>query len=67
LDAGFRDHAHDGLCDVDGQTLRRRPEARPRFRRDADELIRGMKKDADRFIAHAKESIAADELDEDES
>jgi hypothetical protein len=35
-----------------------------RFRRDADELIREMKKDADRFIAHAKESIAADELDE---
>jgi hypothetical protein len=38
-----------------------------RFRRDADELIREMKKDADRFIAHAKESIAADELGEDES
>jgi hypothetical protein len=38
-----------------------------RFRRDADELIREMKKDADRFVAHAKESISADELDEDES
>ena len=35
-----------------------------RFRRDADELIREMKKDADRFIAHAQESIAADEVDE---
>ena len=37
-----------------------------RFRRDADELIREMKKDADRFIAQAKESIAAEELDEDD-
>jgi hypothetical protein len=37
-----------------------------RFRRDADELIREMKKDADHFIARAKESIAADELDEDD-
>jgi hypothetical protein len=37
-----------------------------RFRRDADELIREMKKDADRFIAEARESMAA-ELDEDES
>src|SRR6202142_2028342 len=36
-----------------------------RFRRDADELIRGMKKDADRFIAQAKEF--ADKLGEDES
>jgi hypothetical protein len=38
-----------------------------RFRRDADELIREMKKDADRFIAQAEESMASDELDEDES
>jgi hypothetical protein len=38
-----------------------------RFRRDADELIREMKKDADRFIVHARESMAAAELDEDES
>jgi hypothetical protein len=38
-----------------------------RFRRDADELIRAMKKDADGFIARAKEAIAASELDEDES
>jgi hypothetical protein len=37
-----------------------------RFRRDADELIREMKKDADRFIAQARESLAA-ELGEDES
>ena len=37
-----------------------------RFRRDADELIREMKKDADRFIAEARESMAA-ELDEDEN
>ncbi|WP_213738383.1 hypothetical protein [Bradyrhizobium sp. dw_411] len=35
-----------------------------RFRRDADELIREMKKDADGFIARAKEAIAAEELDE---
>jgi hypothetical protein len=35
-----------------------------RFRRDADELIRGMKKDADRFIAAAKEEIAAAEIEE---
>ena len=38
-----------------------------RFRRDADELIRGMKKDADRFIAEARESLAAAEPGEDES
>jgi hypothetical protein len=38
-----------------------------RFRRDIDNIIRETKKDADRFIAHAKESIAAAELDEDES
>jgi hypothetical protein len=36
-----------------------------RFRRDVDNVIRETKKDADRFIAHAKESIAAAELDED--
>ena len=38
-----------------------------RFRRDADELIRLMKKDADAFIAQVRESMAADEPDEDES
>ena len=38
-----------------------------RFRRQADELIRAMKKDAEGFIARAKESIAADEPGEDES
>lgn len=38
-----------------------------RFRRDADELIREMKKDADRFIAQVRESMAADEPGEDES
>lgn len=38
-----------------------------RFRRDADELIREMKKDADRFIVQARESMAAAELGEDES
>jgi hypothetical protein len=38
-----------------------------RFRRDVENIIRETKKDADRFIAHAKESIAAAELDEDES
>jgi hypothetical protein len=41
-----------------------------RFRREADDLIRAMKQDADGFIARAKESIAAaaaDEPDEDES
>jgi hypothetical protein len=37
-----------------------------RFRRDADELIRGMKKDADRYIAEIKQSVAAAELGEDE-
>ena len=36
-----------------------------RFRRDADDLIREMKKDADAFIARAKEF--ADKLGEDES
>jgi len=38
-----------------------------RFRRDIEDLVRATKKDADRFIAHAKESMAAAELDEDES
>jgi hypothetical protein len=38
-----------------------------RFRRDIEDLIRESKKDADRFIAQAKESIAAAELGEDES
>jgi hypothetical protein len=38
-----------------------------RFRRDADDLIREMKKDADGFIARARESIAAEEPDTDES
>jgi hypothetical protein len=38
-----------------------------RFRRDIENLIRETKKDADRFIAEARESIAAAELDEDES
>ena len=38
-----------------------------RFRRDIEDLIRAAKKDADLFIAQAKESMAAAELDEDES
>ena len=38
-----------------------------RFRRDIEDLIRATKKDADRFIAQARESMAAAELDEDES
>jgi hypothetical protein len=37
-----------------------------RFRRDIEDLIRAAKKDADQFIAQAKESMAAAELDEDE-
>ena len=38
-----------------------------RFRRDIDGLIRASKKDADQFIAQAKESMAAAESGEDES
>jgi hypothetical protein len=38
-----------------------------RFRRDIEDLIRVTKKDADRFIAEAKEAMAAAEPDEDES
>ena len=38
-----------------------------RFRRDIEDLIRAAKKDADQFIAQAKESMAADDLGEDES
>jgi hypothetical protein len=38
-----------------------------RFRRDAEDLIREMKKDADQFIAKAKETIAAAELGEEET
>jgi hypothetical protein len=38
-----------------------------RFRRDAEELIREMKKDADRFIVRIRESMTADEPDENES
>jgi len=37
-----------------------------RFRRDADELIREMKKDADQFIARAKVTMAAVDLGEQE-
>jgi hypothetical protein len=38
-----------------------------RFRRDAEDLIREMKKDADRFIAQAKETIATAAPDEDKA
>jgi hypothetical protein len=38
-----------------------------RFRRLIEDIIREAKKDADTFIAQAKESIAAAELEEDES
>ena len=37
-----------------------------RFRRDIEDLIRATKKDADRFIAQARESMAAAEQGEDE-
>ena len=37
-----------------------------RFRRDAEELIREMKKDADGFIVQAKEMIAAAGLEEED-
>ena len=37
-----------------------------RFRRDVDDIVRETKKDAEEFIARAKVSIAAAELDEDE-
>jgi hypothetical protein len=38
-----------------------------RFRRDAEEMIRAMKKDADQLIAQAKDTIAAAEQGEDET
>jgi hypothetical protein len=38
-----------------------------RFRREAEDLIRVMKKDADRFIAQAQATIAAAMLEEDET
>jgi hypothetical protein len=38
-----------------------------RFRQDAEHLIRGMKKEADGFIAQAKEAIAAAEPEDDET
>ncbi len=38
-----------------------------RFRRDAEDLIREMKKDAERFIAQAKELIEGNPPEEDES
>jgi hypothetical protein len=38
-----------------------------RYRRDAEDLIRLMKKDADQFIAKAREEIAASDREEDES
>ena len=38
-----------------------------RFRRDIEDVIRAAKKDADQFIAKAKESMAAAELGEDDS
>ena len=37
-----------------------------RFRRDVEDVIRETKKDAEGFIAQAKEEIAAAKLDEDE-
>jgi hypothetical protein len=38
-----------------------------RYRRDAEDLIRLMKKDADEFIASAREEIAAAEQEDDET
>jgi hypothetical protein len=38
-----------------------------RFRRDTEDLIREMKKNADRFITETREAIAAAELGEDET
>ncbi|QPF82601.1 hypothetical protein IC762_22980 [Bradyrhizobium genosp. L] len=38
-----------------------------RFRHEAEDLVRLMKKDADRFIAQAKEAIAASESEDDET
>jgi hypothetical protein len=38
-----------------------------RYRREAEELIREMKKDADRLVAEAKETLAAAELEEDDT
>jgi hypothetical protein len=38
-----------------------------RFRRDVEELFREVKRDADRFIAEAKETIATAEYGEDET
>jgi len=38
-----------------------------RFRRDIDDIIRATKKDADRFVAEAKESMAEAERDQDDS
>ena len=38
-----------------------------RFRRDADDLVRETKKDAEGFIARAREAIAAAEAEDDES
>jgi hypothetical protein len=37
-----------------------------RYQREASDLIREMKKDADQFIAKAREEIAAAELEEDD-
>ena len=37
-----------------------------RFRRDIEDLIRAAKKDADKFIARAKEAMVAAEQEEDE-
>ena len=38
-----------------------------RMRREVDDLIRGAKKSADEFIAHAKDAIAEAERDEESS
>jgi hypothetical protein len=38
-----------------------------RYRRDAEELVREMKKDADQIVAQAKETIAAAVLEDDET
>jgi hypothetical protein len=38
-----------------------------RYRREAEELIAEMKKDADRLVAEAQETLAAAELEEDDT
>jgi len=63
----FAEPAHDDLSRVVRSTLRPLPKLDlDRYQREAADLIGEMKKEADQFIAKAREEMAAAELAEDD-